>query len=48
MINVNTSKNLTWTSSESWLLLNSSKRNTDWLGDGSTSEKIIKILKEKL
>jgi UDP-N-acetylglucosamine 2-epimerase (non-hydrolysing) len=48
MINVNTPKNLTWTSSESWLLLNSSKRNTDWLGDGSTSEKIIKILKEKL
>lgn len=48
MIDVNTTNNLTWTSSESWLLLNCNKRNTDWLGDGETSEKIISILKEKL
>jgi UDP-N-acetylglucosamine 2-epimerase (non-hydrolysing) len=27
---------------------NSNERNTDWLGDGTASTKIIEILKEKL
>lgn len=48
MINVNNDTNLTWTSSESWLLLNCNNRKVDWLGEGKTSEKIINILKEKL
>jgi len=48
MIDVNTSNNLTWTYSESWLLLNSNKRDVNWLGNGLTSEKIIQILKDRL
>ena len=49
MIDVNSyNNNLTWSSSEAWLLLNSNKRNTKWLGDGNTSDLIINILKEKL
>ncbi len=48
MINVNNKMDRTWTHSESWLLLNCNKRDVTWLGDGTTSEKIINILKEKL
>jgi len=48
MIDVNTNKNFTWANSESWLLLKSNDRKTEWLGDGTTSEKIINILKEKI
>ena len=48
MIDVNTNKNITWTGSESWLLLKSNNRKTEWLGDGDTSNKIINILKEKV
>ena len=48
MINVNEKNHISWASSESWLLLNSNNKNINWLGDGNTSENIIKILKEKL
>jgi UDP-N-acetylglucosamine 2-epimerase len=48
MINVNDDNNLTWTYSETWLLLNSNKRKIDWLGDGTTSDQIIKILNNRL
>lgn len=48
MINVNDDRNLTWTYSETWLLLNSNKRKIDWLGDGTTSDQIIKILNDYL
>lgn len=48
MINVNTQNDNSWVLSESWLLLNSEKRNTKWLGDGCTSNLIINILKEKI
>jgi len=48
MINVNEKNHISWASSENWLLLDSDKRNINWLGDGKTSENIIKILREKL
>jgi UDP-N-acetylglucosamine 2-epimerase (non-hydrolysing) len=48
MINVNKIDDISWSYSENWLLLNSEKRDINWLGDGNTSEKIINILKEKL
>ena len=48
MIDVNTDNNYTWSSSLSWLLLNSNNRKVEWLGDGTTSEQIIKILNEHL
>ena len=48
MINVNDDNNLTWTYSETWLLLNCNKRKIDWLGDGTTSDQIIKILNNRL
>jgi UDP-N-acetylglucosamine 2-epimerase (non-hydrolysing) len=48
MIDVNTNKNNSWSESESWLEFISHKRKTEWLGDGSTSDKIINILKEKI
>jgi UDP-N-acetylglucosamine 2-epimerase (non-hydrolysing) len=48
MINVNDDNNLTWTYSETWLLLNCNKRKIDWLGDGTTSGQIIKILNDRL
>ena len=48
MINVNDDNNLTWTHSETWLLLNCNKRKIDWLGDGTTSDQIIKILNDRL
>jgi len=48
MIDVNTNKNNSWSESENWLEFISHKRKTEWLGDGSTSDKIINILKEKI
>lgn len=48
MINVDNYNNQTYSSSESWLLINAEKRDTSWLGDGTTSDQIIEILKEKL
>jgi len=45
MINVN-ELDVTWI--ESFNYLSNYSSDTDWLGDGETSEKIIKILKEKL
>jgi UDP-N-acetylglucosamine 2-epimerase len=46
MVDVNSDRD--WSNSESWLLLNCDKSDTKWLGDGTTSDKVIKILKEKL
>ena len=37
-----------WSNAEAWLAINCSKSDTQWLGDGTTSERIIKILKNKL
>lgn len=48
MIDVNTPNHSSQHNSESWLLINAENRDTKWLGDGKTSDKIIKILKEKL
>jgi UDP-N-acetylglucosamine 2-epimerase (non-hydrolysing) len=45
MLNVNGTD---WSNAEAWLALNCSKADTKWLGDGTTSDKIIEILKEKL
>ncbi len=45
MIDVNDTN---WSSAESWLILNCYKADTKWLGDGTTSDQVIKILKEKL
>jgi UDP-N-acetylglucosamine 2-epimerase (non-hydrolysing) len=41
-------ENNRWDNIESWLLINCHKRDTKWLGEGNTSDLIIKILKEKL
>lgn len=46
MVDVNSDRD--WANSESWLLLNCNKSDTKWLGDGTTSDKVIEILKEKL
>jgi UDP-N-acetylglucosamine 2-epimerase (non-hydrolysing) len=47
MINVNTENNQTWPNSFEWL--DSEKEiNTEWLGDGTTSDKIIETLKNLL
>ena len=48
MLDVNTKDNQTWVSSQSWLLINAEKRNIEWLGDGTTADKIIEILKRDL
>ena len=37
-----------WDIVEAWLYLNCYKADTKWLGDGTTSDKVIEILKEKL
>jgi len=47
MINVNTENNQTWSNSFEWL--DSEKEiNTEWLGDGTTSDKIIETLRNLL
>lgn len=48
MLDVNTPHNSSWSSSQSWLMLNAENRNVNWLGDGTTSDKIIEILKRDL
>lgn len=47
MIDVNNMSDISWSDSIEWLNLNKIP-NTNWLGDGQTSDSIIKILKEKL
>ena len=47
MIDVNSS-NRSLSGSESWLLINAENRDPKWLGDGTTSEQIIEILKRDL
>jgi UDP-N-acetylglucosamine 2-epimerase len=48
MLDVNTATNSTWSDSQSWLLLNADKRDVSWLGDGTTADQIIEILKRDL
>jgi UDP-N-acetylglucosamine 2-epimerase (non-hydrolysing) len=50
MIDVNTDHNYnnTWTTSLDWLKINSKTMRVGWLGNGTTAEQIIKILKEIL
>lgn len=48
MLNVNTPNNSTWSSSQTWLSSNAEKRDISWLGDGTTADKIIEILKRDL
>jgi UDP-N-acetylglucosamine 2-epimerase len=48
MLDVNTATNSTWSDSQSWLLLNADKRDTSWLGNGTTAAQIIEILKRDL
>ena len=49
MIDVNTRYNSTWSESLRWVKnYDTNIKNSSWLGDGTTSEKIIQILKEKL
>lgn len=48
MIDVNNFEDKTWAYSFEWLTNEFKNISVDWLGDGKTSEKIIKILKEKL
>jgi UDP-N-acetylglucosamine 2-epimerase len=46
MLDVNCNDN--WLLSFDWILSNSNNRTIEWLGDGTTSEQIIKILKTHL
>lgn len=46
MIDVNTAHNHTWANTENWLQENFIKKDTSWLGEGITSDLIIKTLKE--
>jgi UDP-N-acetylglucosamine 2-epimerase (non-hydrolysing) len=48
MIDVNTSNNISQSNSESWLLINAEKRDTKWLGNGTTAQQIIDILKQEV
>ena len=48
MIDVNSSFNTSWTKSYIWMGLDYKKCDTLWLGNGTTSDKIINILKEQL
>lgn len=45
MLDVNTMYNYTWTHVESWLENEFNKKSISWLGNGSTSEDVIKIIK---
>jgi hypothetical protein len=47
MVNVNEYNHSSWSESSVWLEKDY-KHNTDWLGDGLTSEHIINILKNKI
>lgn len=48
MLNVNTHYNDSWIKSTKWLSTLAEQRNTEWLGDGTTADKIIEILKKEL
>ena len=48
IIDVNSSFNTSWTKSYIWMGLDYNKCDTLWLGNGTTSDKIINILKEQL
>ncbi len=48
MLDVNSPSNPTWIHSMQYLMFNSKEMNTQWLGDGTTSEQIINILKKAL
>ena len=48
MLDVNSDYNYNWSSSLNWILSDSNNRKIEWLGDGTTSEQIIKILNEHL
>lgn len=48
MVDVNSSFNDSWTKSVIWMNTDYKNYNTLWLGDGTTSDKIINILKEQL
>jgi UDP-N-acetylglucosamine 2-epimerase (non-hydrolysing) len=48
MIDVNTHNHRSHSSSEAWLLINAEKRDPSWLGDGTTADQIIEILKRDL
>jgi len=48
MLDVNSSFNESWTKSIIWMNLDYKNYNTLWLGDGTTSDRIINILKEQL
>jgi UDP-N-acetylglucosamine 2-epimerase len=48
MLDVNSMDNKTWEDSLEWVLTNFKHKNCDWLGDGTTSEKIIEILNQYL
>ena len=48
MLDVNTPNNDSWDKSEIWLVSDSKKSDTKWMGDGTTSDQIISILKKTL
>jgi UDP-N-acetylglucosamine 2-epimerase (non-hydrolysing) len=48
MLDVNSKDNKTWDDSIEWIHSKFKYNNCDWLGDGSTSEKIIEILNKHL
>lgn len=48
MINVNSMHDKTWNDSKKYINFFAKNRKTKWLGDGKTSDKIIKILKRDL
>jgi UDP-N-acetylglucosamine 2-epimerase (non-hydrolysing) len=45
MIDVNKNNDKSWYNSKKWLTEYSNKKNTEWLGNGKTSDIIVKILK---
>lgn len=48
MIDVNETPSITWMGSQRWLSGYKENKNHEWLGDGTTSDKIIEILKREL
>jgi UDP-N-acetylglucosamine 2-epimerase (non-hydrolysing) len=45
MVDVNKKNDKSWYNSKKWLTEYNNKKNTEWLGDGKTSDIIVKILK---
>ena len=48
MIDVNTYYHQSWDESLSWITKYTDKVNPDWMGDGTTAQQIINILKSEL